>query len=99
MKADGSEFPVELVVTRPDTDGPPLFFGYLRDVTSRQRAEAALHRLAEEQAALRRVATAVAAESDPAALFGIVCEELARLLQAQRAHMFRFDPDGRGGTI
>jgi signal transduction histidine kinase len=76
-----------------------VFYGYLRDITSRHRAEAALHRLAEEQAALRRVATAVAAESDPAALFGIVSEELGRLLEAQRAHMFRFDPDGRGGTI
>ncbi len=99
MRADGSEFPVELVVTRPDTHGPPLFYGYVRDISSRQRAEAALHRLAEEQAALRRVATAVAAESDPAALFGIVAEELARLLEAERAHLFGYDPDGRGGTI
>ena len=99
MRADGSEFPVELVVTRPDTDGPPLFYGYLRDMTARRRAEAALHRLAEEQTALRRVATAVAAESDPAALFGIVCEELGRLLEAERAHLFAFDADGRGGTI
>jgi PAS domain S-box-containing protein len=99
MRADGSEFPVELVVTRPETEGPPLFFGYLRDITARQRAEAALHQLADVQAALRRVATAVAAESDPAALFGIVSEELGRLLQAQRAHMFRFDADGQGGTI
>jgi signal transduction histidine kinase len=99
MRADGSEFPVELVVTRPDTQGPPLFYGYVRDISSRQRAEAALHRLAEEQAALRRVATAVAAESDPAALFGIVAEELARLLEAERAHLFGYDPDGRGGTI
>ena len=99
IRADGSEFPVELVVTRPETLGPPLFYGYLRDVTSRHRAEAALHQLADEQAALRRVATAVAAESDPAALFGIVSEELGRLLEAERAHMFRFDPDGRAGTI
>jgi PAS domain S-box-containing protein len=98
-RADGSEFPVELVVTRPEISGPPLFYGYVRDVTARQRAEAALHQLADEQAALRRVATAVAAESDPAALFGIVSEELGRLLQSERAHMFRFDPDGRGGTI
>jgi PAS domain S-box-containing protein len=99
VRADGSELPVELVVTRPETLGPPLFYGYLRDVTSRHRAEAALHQLADEQAALRRVATAVAAESDPAALFGIVSEELGRLLEAERAHMFRFDPDGRAGTI
>jgi PAS domain S-box-containing protein len=99
MRKDGTEFPVELVVTRPEVPGPPVFYGYLRDLTARHRAEATLHRLADEQAALRRVATAVAAESDPAALFGIVSEELGRLLQAQRAHMFRYDPDGRGGAI
>jgi PAS domain S-box-containing protein len=99
MRADGSEFPVELVVTRPDTQGPPLFYGYLRDITARQRAEAALHRLAEEQAALRRVATAVAAEREPAALFGIVCAELGQLLDAERTHLFGFEPDGSAGTI
>src|ERR1700750_1958699 len=54
MRADGSEFPVELVVTRPPAHGPPVFYGYLRDLTARHRAEATLHRLAEEQAALRR---------------------------------------------
>jgi PAS domain S-box-containing protein len=99
LRKDGSEFPVELVVTRPQAPGPPVFYGYLRDLTARHRTEATLHRLADEQAALRRVAVAVAAESDPGALFGIVSEELGRLLQAQRAHMFRYDPDGRGGTI
>ena len=39
MRADGSTFPVELAVTRPDLPGPPLFCGYLRDVTERRRAE------------------------------------------------------------
>ena len=78
---------------------PPVFYGYLRDLTARYVAEAALHRLADEQAALRRVATAVAAERDPARLFALVGEEVGRLLEAQTAHMFRFDADGRGGTI
>ena len=67
MRADGSEFPVELVVTRPEVGGPILFYGYLRDLTSRYVAEASLHRLADEQAALRRVATAVAAEHESGA--------------------------------
>ena len=45
------------------------------------------------------MATAVAAESDSARLFALVSEEVGRLLEAQTAHMFRFDPDGAGGTI
>ena len=35
MRADGSEFPVELTVTRIPSDGPPSFTGYLRDITER----------------------------------------------------------------
>ncbi len=94
MRADHSEFPVELVVTRPAIPGEPVFFGYLRDLTSRYVAEATLHRLADEQAALRRVATAVAAEHESSRLFALVSEEVGRLFEAQTAHMFRFDPDG-----
>jgi PAS domain S-box-containing protein len=37
-RADGSEFPVELAITRITLDGPPSFTGYLRDITERNRA-------------------------------------------------------------
>jgi PAS domain S-box-containing protein len=39
MRADGSEFPVELAITRVELPGAPLFTGYLRDVTERERAD------------------------------------------------------------
>ncbi len=39
MRAEGTEFPVELTVTRVPLDGPPLFTAYLRDITDRKRAE------------------------------------------------------------
>jgi PAS domain S-box-containing protein len=42
MRADGSEFPVELTVTRIDVAGAPMFTGYIRDLTERRQAEAAL---------------------------------------------------------
>jgi PAS domain S-box-containing protein len=38
MRRDGSEFPVELTVTRIALPGPPTFTGYLRDITDRIRA-------------------------------------------------------------
>ena len=69
MRADGSEFPVEIAITQPQVEGPPQFTGYVRDVTHRKRDEQALRSLAEEQAALRRVATAVASEADQERLF------------------------------
>ena len=46
-----------------------------------------------EQAALRRVATAVAASTDPRRVFSVVTEEVARLLGAQSSNMVRFNPD------
>jgi PAS domain S-box-containing protein len=99
MRADGSEFPVELAITRPELPGPPLFCGYLRDVTERHHAEEALHRLFEEQAALRRVATAVAAEPESARLFALVTEEVGRLLDAQTANMVRYDGAGTAVVV
>jgi PAS domain S-box-containing protein len=94
MRADGSTFPVELAVTRPELPGPPLFCGYLRDVTERRRAELALQGLAEEQAALRRVATAVAAEVEPERLFGLIAEEVGRALDAGIGNILRYNGDG-----
>ena len=93
MRADGSEFPVEVAITQPKVPGSPIYCGYLRDVTERRAAEQALHHLAEEQAALRRVATAVAAEREPRRVFGLVAEEVGRLLGAQSANLVRYEGD------
>jgi PAS domain S-box-containing protein len=46
VRADGSEFPVELAITRIPTDGPPSFTGYLRDITERKQSEEKLRRSA-----------------------------------------------------
>src|SRR5262249_44494428 len=93
-RPDGEEFPVELIVTRPELPGAPLFYGYLRDVTRRHTAEQELRRLANEQAALRRVATAVAAAIEPAALSTPVAEELPPPLDAQTTHLVRYEDNG-----
>ncbi|MEA2422707.1 MAG: hypothetical protein QOF55_1806 [Thermoleophilaceae bacterium] len=39
MRRDGTEFPVELAITRIAVPGPPMFTGHLRDITERKRAE------------------------------------------------------------
>jgi PAS domain S-box-containing protein len=93
MRHDGSEFPVELAITRPQVTGPPLFTGYLRDVTERNAAERGLRSLAEEQAALRRVATVVASEPDQQRVFAVVTEEVARLLRSETANIIRYDSE------
>lgn len=39
MRADGSEFPAELTITRIHLEGPPVFTGYVRDISERKRTE------------------------------------------------------------
>jgi signal transduction histidine kinase len=57
----------------------------------RRRAETAAHDLADEQAALRRVATLVASEADPHAVFACVTEEAGRLLGTPSATIVRYE--------
>jgi PAS domain S-box-containing protein len=54
----------------------------------------ALRQLADEQAALRRVATLVAQGVRPVEIFWAVSEEVGRLFGADQAAVGRFDPDG-----
>ena len=58
----------------------------------RDRVE--LARLAEEQAALRRVATLVARGASPAEVFEIVAAEVARLLESDFSLVGRYETDG-----
>jgi PAS domain S-box-containing protein len=52
MRSDGSEFPVELAITRIGDDSPPTFSGYLRDISEATRARQERERLLHlEQAA------------------------------------------------
>jgi signal transduction histidine kinase len=56
--------------------------------------QARLGQLAEEQAALRRVATLVAEATSPEAVFAAVAEEVGQLLPVDSASLCRYDPDG-----
>ncbi|HUB38754.1 MAG TPA: GAF domain-containing protein [Streptosporangiaceae bacterium] len=58
------------------------------------QARVELRAFAEEQAALRRVATLVAEAAEPEEVFAAVTQEAGRLLHAQHASMGRFSPDG-----
>lgn len=64
-----------------------LFYAAGRDVTESRRT-------AEEQAALRRVATLVARETAPEALFAAVVREVGGVLGVDAAHIGRYDSDG-----
>jgi PAS domain S-box-containing protein len=89
-----------------------LLFCAARDVTERRRAECELRKaqsmveasrdelrlLADEQAALRRVATLVASGAEPDEVFAAVAEEARGALGADGALMVRLDP-GYDATV
>ncbi|HUB41477.1 MAG TPA: GAF domain-containing sensor histidine kinase [Streptosporangiaceae bacterium] len=58
-----------------------------------------LREFAEEQAALRRVATLVARGAPPAEVLTAVTEEAGRLLHTDYATMKRYDPDGTARVV
>jgi PAS domain S-box-containing protein len=109
--ADGSTLWLEWS-SRP-VPGEDIFYGTARDVTDRKRAEDGLRQarrtledsrdelrqLAEEQAALRRVATLVARGVPPTEVLDAVCEEVDRLLAADSTRMLRHEPDGTATVL
>src|SRR4051794_12930625 len=93
MRADGSEFPVELALSQVEADRV-LICGALRDISAMKQAESRLRELAEEQAALRRVATLVAYESSPDRLISVVAEQVARVFDVPLVRLIRYEPSG-----
>jgi signal transduction histidine kinase len=78
----------------PDTEARLASFTELvAAAIANTESRAALARLAEEQAALRRVATLVARGVAPEEVFAAVAEEVGRLLPVDRASMVRYEPD------
>jgi signal transduction histidine kinase len=89
----------DLAVRMPETgqaEMGALERAFNRMGRSLERSRDELRLLAEEQAALRRVATLVARRVDPAELFGAVAAEVGRLLVADATWLFQHE---RGGTF
>ena len=87
-------------VTKDGTGRATRYMGAVRDVTEQMAREDRLRtseernrRLAAEQAALRRVATAVATGATPEAIFGQVAAEVGALLDVRAGVVWRFEGD------
>lgn len=48
LRADGTEFPVEIAIVPIHRDGPPIFTGHVRDLTERRRWEEELQQARED---------------------------------------------------
>ena len=72
----------------------PAFTELVATAIANAEAREELRRVADEQAALRRVATLVARGVPPTAVFAAVAEEVGRLFPADSTAVARYDPDG-----
>lgn len=73
QRRDGLEFPIELTITRIESKGPPMFTGYLRDITVRRRAE---NRLSAQYAVTRALAESNTISEGASKILQAVCESL-----------------------
>jgi diguanylate cyclase (GGDEF)-like protein/PAS domain S-box-containing protein len=92
VRKDGTECPVEISLSPLETDDGLQVIAAIRDVTERARDEA-------EQDALRRVATAVAEDAGAPALFQLVAEEVARVLDVDNGIVVRFESEHVGTVL
>lgn len=85
MRADGSEFPVELIATRSDEAGEPTFTGFVRDLSSQRAAEQAL---LDAEARL-----ALTVESAPMVLFAMDADGRLTLCEGSALAAWGIGPD------
>ncbi|MCL4563002.1 MAG: GAF domain-containing protein [Chloroflexi bacterium] len=87
MRADGSEFPIELAITQIEGGEEPIFTGFLRDITDRKKtaeAEREQRTLAE---ALRDTAEALNSTLDLEELLGRILENVGRVVPHDAANI------------
>ena len=87
LRADGSEFPVELAISRVQYEGPPLFTGYVRDISEQTRSKA----VSAGQARLLEVVAAGAPLHESLAMLTRFVEEQSEDVLAS---ILLLDPDG-----
>jgi signal transduction histidine kinase/putative methionine-R-sulfoxide reductase with GAF domain len=100
ITVDGSVWGLITIATRESAPLPPDTASRLSDFTdlvataiSHIQAREDLQKLADEQAALRRVATLVAEGTALENVLAAVCEEAGRLLEVPAITLERYDPD------
>jgi diguanylate cyclase (GGDEF)-like protein/PAS domain S-box-containing protein len=73
IRADGTEFPIELAITPLKSDAKTLFTGFIRDITEREEAEAKIRRLNRVYAVLSGINALIVRVRDRDELFREAC--------------------------
>jgi PAS domain S-box-containing protein len=93
LRADGTEFPVELAVTKVPGDGPPVFTGFIRDVTELREKEERLRRYSERLARLSEIQHAILTARSVDEIADAAVSRLREGLGVARATVTLFAPE------
>jgi diguanylate cyclase (GGDEF)-like protein/PAS domain S-box-containing protein len=93
LRADGAILLAQVSVSvARHGDGEPMHLvSHIQDITRRKQDEARLRMQASEQAALTEVATLVASEPNPRAVFALAAQRIAGLLDANYGIVVRLE--------
>ncbi len=91
MRADGSEFPIELAVCVIGQSGPPVFNAYLRDLTEQKAAEAALLEQARLTTLTADIAIALTRGDDVRGILQHCAESMVQHVDAACARIWTLD--------
>jgi PAS domain S-box-containing protein len=91
MRANGDEFPIELTISRLDLPGPPIFAGFVRDVTDRVEAEHAFHRSMQRLEMMHDIDRAILQGRSTVEMAHRVAEQLAAVVAGDRVSVIVYD--------
>jgi PAS domain S-box-containing protein len=94
MRSDGSEFPVELMISPMSIGERATFTGFIRDISERKRAEAHIQRNIERMEALREIEKSITSTLDLNTVLNVLLEKIDIFFAKSSAAIVRlFDRD------
>jgi PAS domain S-box-containing protein len=91
LRSDGTEFPVELAITRISGEGPAFFTAYLRDISERKAAQAKLDQRMRLLALNAQVSEALITAQDLSTMLRGAAEALLRQLDGAFVRIWTVD--------
>ena len=76
LRSDGSEFPVELIISPMSIGERTIFTGFIRDISERKRAEEQIQRNIERMGALREIEKSITSTLDLNTVLNVLLEKI-----------------------
>jgi PAS domain S-box-containing protein len=91
LRADGSEFPIEISISSVESSGQRRYTAIVRDISERVRAEETLRESEERLRSLYQITSKLAAQSDVSTLLKMISDDVAALLDVSGGVVHLYD--------